>query len=196
MAYVTLAEWKANRGSLSGATQAAFTAAEDAVLQTFLDQAEAELNAQTKKRYEAATETHYFRPCDMAWNNARVLLLKDWLLSVSTLTNGNSTVISPVDYWLLPRGGGPYSAIEIKSSAAGWSFNTDGEISVAGAWGFTATADDRVKRVTMRLAEFFFQKRATTGESQVIGEGQIIVAAMYPEDVRDFILGQRRRQPA
>lgn len=195
MAYVTLAEWKAYRGTLSGAVQVAFSTLEDDSLQTYLDQAQAELDAQCGKSFEAATQTRYYRACDIAWGNSRKLLLDKWLLTVTTLTNGDGTVISSSDYWLMPRGIAPFDAIELKSTAS-WAFGTDGEISVAGTWGFMATADDRVKRVTMRLAEFFYQKRGTTGESQIIGEGQIVVAAQYPKDVQDFITAERRRVPA
>jgi hypothetical protein len=195
MAYVTIAEWRQYRESLSGAVQTAFTAQEDGVLQTFLDQAQAEIEAQTGKTFEAVNATRYYRAGDIAWNNGRVLLLDAWLLSVTSITNGDGVVLSAGDYWLLPRAGAPFNAIELKSSQS-WRFATDGEIAIAGAWGFMQTPDERVKRVTMRLAEFFYQKRATTGESQVIGEGQIVVAAQYPKDVQDFITSERRRVPA
>lgn len=195
MAYVTVAEWKADRGSLSGAVQTAFTTQEDAALQSFLDQAQSELERMTGKTYEAVTETRHFRAGDIRYGYPRVLLLDKWLLSVATLTNGDGTVISASDYWLHPRGSAPYSAIELKS-AASWAFSVDGEVSVAGTWGFMSTADASVKRVTMRLAEFIYQKRGTTGESQVVGEGQVVIAAVYPQDVRDFITAERRRVPA
>jgi hypothetical protein len=194
MAYVTVAEWKAYRGTLSGAVQVAFTALEDASLQLFLDQAQSELERLTGKKFEAETETRYFRAGALVWANPKRLLLDKWLLQVTTLTNGDGAVISASDYWLHPRGAGPYHAIELKSSV-NWRFNTDGEIAVTGAWGFMQQADEGVKRVVMRLAEFYYQKRGVTGESQVIGDGQIVLAAQYPKDVQDFITAERRRVP-
>lgn len=195
MAYVTLAEWKAYRNSLSGAVQSNYSAQDDATLQSFLDQAQSEIEAQCGKTFEAVNATRYYRAGDLMWNNPRVLLLDRWLLSVTTLTNGDGSVIAAGNYWLLPRGDAPYNTIELKSSAS-WAFSVDGEISIAGAWGFMQQADARVTRVVMRLAEFFWQKRSTTGESQVIGEGQIVVAAQYPKDVQDFIIAERRRVSA
>jgi hypothetical protein len=192
MAYVTLAEWKAYRSQLSGGVQSSYSAQEDAILQKFLDQAQAEIESQTCKRFEAATQTRYYRRCDVTWDNPKRLLLDAWLLSVTTLTNGDGAVISAGNYWLQPRGGPPYSEIELKSTSA-WAWGTDGEIAIAGTWGYMTSADARVKRATMRLAEFFWQKRTTTGENQIINEGQIVVAAQYPKDVQDFILAQRRR---
>lgn len=164
-------------------------------MQQFLDQAQAEIEAQTGKRFEAATQTRYYQRCDVVWDNPKRLLLDAWLLTVTTLTNGDGATINASDYWLTPRSGPPYSEIELKSTAA-WAWGTDGEITIVGTWGFMAAANAQVKRVTMRLAEFFWQKRSTTGESQVIGEGQIVVAAQYPKDVQDFIVSQRRRSIA
>lgn len=194
MAYVTISDWKKYRGTLSGATQIAFTALEDEALQDFLNQAQSELERLTGKRYEAESETRYFRAGSIVWGNPKKLLLDKWLLEVTTLTNGDGSVINASDYWLHPRDAGPYLSIELKSSV-NWRFSTDGEISIQGKWGFMNEADDSVKRVTMRLAEFFYQKRGVTGESQVIGDGQIVLAAQYPKDVQDFINAERRRRP-
>lgn len=192
MAYITVDEWKQYRNALSGGVQAPYSAQDNAVLQLFVDQAQAELERQCGKRFEAVTATGYYRCGAIAWDNSKKLLLDNWLLTVTTLTNGDGAVIASGDYWLLPRSGPPYSAIELKSTKS-WAFGTDGEIIVAGTWGFMTAADAAVKRVTFRLAEFFWQKRSTTGESQIIGDGQIVVAAQYPKDVQDFITSMRRR---
>lgn len=184
MAYITLSEFKSYISELSGGVQTSFGGSEDTVLQSFIDQATAEINATTGRSYEATTTTKRFG-ADSVYDE--ILLLDCDLLTVSAVTNGDGATIT--SYTLLPRNTTPYCAIEL--TAASW--DTTADIQVTGAWGYSTSASADVKRVAMRLAYFYWQKRAATGESQIFGDGVIQVAAGYPADVREWLNQHRRR---
>lgn len=189
MAYITLAGFKSYVDELTGGVQSSFTVAEDAVLQSFIDQAQAEIERVTERRFEAATATRYYREDAV---DGDTLHLDADLLSVTTLTNGDGTTITGTDFWLLPDNATPKTAIRLKS-AASWAFGTDGRIAVAGSWGFSATAPEDVKRCAYRLAWFYWSKRSAAGETSVLGDSVVQVAAEYPADVKAVLRRYRRK---
>lgn len=92
---------------------------------------------------------------------AAVLWLGDAdLLSVDSLTNGDGTSISSTSYWLEPRNKKPYRYIRLKSDES-WVFNTDGEISVAGSWGYSTGPDDDLKDFVKQTARYKLDLRSS-----------------------------------
>lgn len=72
---------------------------------------------------------------------SRQLDFDDWLISATTLTNGNGDVIAASDYNLIPYNKPPYYALRTKeNSNIVWendsSNNSEGVITLAGLWGF------------------------------------------------------------
>lgn len=86
----------------------------------------------------------------------RVLWLADDLLSISALTNGDGNVISSTGYWLEPRNKAPYQWIRLKSSET-WQFDTDGEIEVAGTWGYSTAPSAILKGACKQLAAYYYR---------------------------------------
>jgi hypothetical protein len=186
MAYVTLSEFKFYIAEMTGGAQTSYSTSEDALLQTFLNEAQADLETKTGRRFESVTATRRFGD-ESVYEST--LLLDDDLISVTTLTNGDGAVIASTDYVLLPRNRTPKHGIRLINSKA-WV--TTADIQVAGSWGFSATPTEDVKRIVKRLAFFFWQKRTNTGENVVIGESAIQTAAEYPADIKAAILLHRR----
>lgn len=115
-----------------------------------------------------------------------VLWLDKDLLSIVTLTNGDSagTVLTSTEYWLEPRNRAPYEWIRLRSGKS-WVFDTDGEVSVNGIWGYSTAAPATVVQATLRLAEYHYRRRdvseyAVTANNEL---GTITVPAGMPEDV-------------
>lgn len=178
MAYVTIAELKDYRGIDQGA--------DDAVLERLLNFAEAVITAKTRRIFEAATQTRYYRRAQV---DGKVLYLDMPLLTVTTLKNADSgqTTITSAEYWLLPRnGGGPYYAIELKS-AGSWSFATDGEIELAGTWGDRVTAPEDIKQAAIRIVAWAYAQRDTqVFETTLFPDmGMMQLPAGFPADVLD-----------
>jgi hypothetical protein len=187
MAYVTLSEFKSYITEATGGSQSSYSTAENALLQTFLDEAQADLETKTGRRFEGVTATRTFGVESV---NGKKLLMDDDLISVSSIVNGDSATLSSTDWYLLPRNHTPHHAIALVSEA--WDATDD--IQVTGVWGYSQTPSADCKRIVKRLAFFFWQKRTNTGESVVVGEGAIQTASEYPADVKTWIQRHERRQ--
>ncbi len=72
-------------------------------------------------------------------DHGRTLLLRDDLLAVHTLTNGDGAVIASNQYTLLSGSGYPKWAVELlPSTGLAWTYTTDWQnaISIDGTWGY------------------------------------------------------------
>jgi gp6-like head-tail connector protein len=119
--------------------------------------AEKEIDRFCGRHFEAVTATRYYREGYEGFApDGDVLLLDDDLLTVTTLTNGNGSVIPSTGYWLEPRATPPYYLIRLKSAYT-WTFVTDGEVSVAGTWGKTQTAPDDIAEIARELALYLYR---------------------------------------
>jgi hypothetical protein len=181
------------------------TTTDDSLLALCLARAQAAIEAYTHRRFDAHTETHYFRQESVLIPQAywgrdamvevlnptqTVLYLDDDLLSVTTLTNGDGTSITAASYWLEPRNTAPYWYIRLKSTVS-WTFSTDGEISVLGSWGYSSTAPYDIQHACLRLGAYYYrQKDAQVYDTTATPElGVITVPQGMPRDVR-MILDQ------
>lgn len=188
MAYVTLANFKLYIAELNG-VQSSFTSADDTALQVYLDQAIAEINRATARSFEASAST--VKTYGYNDYEGQVLLLGDDCLTVTAVVNGDGLTVASGNYTLLPRNSTPKYAIELHT---GHSWATTADISVTGTWGYSATAGADVQRAVYRLAYFYWQKRLSTGETQLINEGVIQSALEYPADLREWLRSMRRRE--
>lgn len=163
--------------------------ADDSILADCLNASQQGINRYCRRFFEQTTGTYYYREDDIVtlpigsqWRAAggsynvkswdiwpdrqqarvyghTVLDLKRDLLSVTTLTNGEGSVITSTGYWLEPRNStGAYRHIRLKTSES-WIFNTDGEITVAGNWGYTTAPDDLIQEVTKEYAAYLYRMR-------------------------------------
>lgn len=200
MSYAALADFKSYISEMTGDIQTTFTAAENTVLQLFLDQADAEIDGYTGRSFGqgANNHTHYYTEEDI---DGDTLYLDSDLVSVTTLTNGDGTVIASTDYWLLPMNAsvtgqngfdGSYYAIKLKSTT-NWDVPTDGRISVNGRWGFMQGAPVDIVRAAMRIAYWYWAKRNQTGATEIAGEQLTQQSDSYPADVRIVLERYKRR---
>jgi len=186
MAYATLADLKQYRPGASTSTT------DDALLSACLTRAQAYIENECGRTFEAsAALTRYYRPADV--EDGRLYLDRD-LLTVTTLTNGNGTVLGSATYVLEPRNSPPYKRIRLKSTYF-WEFtDADSEISVAGTWGFSTVPPADIVQATIRLASFFYVGK----DSQIFDVtaspefGVITVPQGIPKDVK-LILQARRK---
>lgn len=203
MSYAALADFKSYITEMTGGIQTTYTTAENTVLQQFLDQADAEIDAYCGRSFGqgANNHTHYYTKDDV---DDKTLFLDSDLVSITTLTNGDGTVISSSDYWLLPMNAsitgqngydGSYYAVQLKDGHS-WEFDTDGRISVNGRWGWMQGAPTEIVRAAMRLAYWYWAKRNQTGATEVLGEQLSQQSDAYPHDVRIVLDRYTRRMVA
>ena len=188
MAYLTTDELRAYIGGFESGDS---TTDEDQ-LQDAIDDAVAEFEEATGLTFEASTETRYFTYGVDTDDSGFVLHLDKPLLTVTTLTNGDGTVIPSTDYKLRPLNESPkYEIALLPSKGRTWAYvdDAEGAISVAGTWGYSATVPTDVKRAVKRLAAYYYKQRDAVVE-QVTADpetGQLILPPGYPKDVYKVI---------
>jgi len=184
MAYIVLAELKDYLGIVTGE--------DDALLDLSIDRAVGYIEAQTNRVFEAATATKYYSEFALDPYNSKMLHLDDDLLTITTLTNGDSssTTITSSDYTLLPRNSTPYHQILLKTNGSSyWQFDTDCWVSVAGTWGYSTTPPDDIKQAATVLAAYYYhQKDSQVFDTTAIPEaGVITIPAGIPATVTRII---------
>jgi hypothetical protein len=157
--------------------------ADDAVLETFIDQASRLIDRIANRTFYARTETHTY---DVPWGR-ELMLMDDDLLTITTLSNGDGVAIANTEYKLLPRNITPKYAIVLnESSLVVWeedvNGNNEGVISIVGTWGYSATTPDDIRGACEEIVTGYYKHRFgvnTEGAAIVTGAGVVIT----PEDV-------------
>ena len=188
MSYASLANLKSYLGIATTAT------GDDALLADLLTRAEGIIDAYTGRHFEAETATKYFTIDDIDGQN--LYLWGYDLLSVTKLTNGDGVEIAAGSYKLFPRNDDPKWIIRLNEDQA-WSFaNGDSEISVAGTWGYSATAPADITHACIRLAAFLYRQKDTSADidrPMVTGDGVTIMPSGLPADVQKLLDRYKRR---
>jgi hypothetical protein len=172
---------------------------DDPLLSGAIEDAQSYIESQTNRVFEAVTDTrHYDRSALDRDNSCLLNLFDDDLLTVTTLTNGDSssTAISSDDYWLVDRNlGPPYHGILLKTDITDyWQWDTDYWVTIVGTWGYSAEPPDDIRRATLVLASYYYrQKDAAMFETTAIVEsGAIAIPQGIPATV-DRIIERYKR---
>jgi len=166
--------------------------ADDTVCQQALDAAENYIEEETHRYFESTTATRYYRS-DALWPNYRTLRLDQDLLTITTLTNGDTaaTVIAAANYTLLPRNDAPpYHYIELTDATTiGWEWDTDMWVSVAGTWGWSATPPADVKQAVLLMAAYNYRAKDSSvfTTTAIPGAGVITIPEGIPRFVTETI---------
>jgi hypothetical protein len=123
------------------AATTATSATDDPVVDEILEETSRYCDDTTGRRFYPLQKTYLLDIPSSHYPNSDTLVLTDDLLSLTTLTNGDATVIAAANYNLIPVNDPPYFAIQLKDVASvTWATNTAGSkdqvISVAGIWGY------------------------------------------------------------
>jgi len=170
------------------------TNGDDNLLSDLLTRAAGVIDAYTGRHFEAETATKYFTAAD---TYGRDLNLYGYdLLTVTKLTNGDGIEIASSDYRLFPRNDNPKWIIRL-DEAKYWNWsNGDSEVSVAGTWGYSATAPADITHACVRLAAFIYRQKDTSADIDrplVTGDGVTIMPSGLPSDVQKLLDRYKRR---
>jgi len=190
MAYATLEALKAYTGI------PAATVTDDTLLRDLLERASKAIDTYCSRHFEGVTDTRYY---EMDAVDGNYLVLDDDLISITTLTNGDSssTAITSTYYWLWPRNSGPpYYAIRLKAdqSTHYWEVDTDYFITVTGVWGWALEPPEDITHACIRLAAYYYhQKDAGVYDVTTFPEAGVITTPQgIPRDVRLLLDPYRR----
>lgn len=136
---------------------------DNAVLQRCIDSAQSVIDNNVNRVFEAETATKYYSRESRDPEDSSIIRFKDDLLTITTLSNGDasSTSIAASSYWLLDRNDGPpYHGIQLThASGVVWEWDTDGWVTIAGTWGWSATAPNDIRRAMLRMSAYFYRQR-------------------------------------
>lgn len=95
----------------------------------------------TKRIFQPRPDTRYFDACSIAGGgriNGRELLLDHELYELTSITNGDDSVITSGQYALMPRSGPPYTSILLTPGGISWRGGVNGEVQqvirITGVW--------------------------------------------------------------
>ena len=136
---------------------------DDALLYRLLGRAQTIFEGRTRHTFEAASDsTRYF---DALLNTAGPILMLDApLCAITTITNGDGSVIASDKYVTEPRNDTPYYAIRLRSSSGiSWKSSASGDsenaIAITGRWAYSATAPDDVVDAVIDIATVLYRKK-------------------------------------
>lgn len=171
-------------------------AADDAEMTRILGAVSRWLDDKTGTNFYGASETHYF---DVP--QGRVIKFDEWLVSVTTLTNGDGTVLTTSDYLLLPYNSTPKYGVKLRdTSNYYWAASSTGSwesvITLAGVWGYAASAPADIVQATLEISKIIYRRRMgenTSGIAQVTAAGVVITPQDVPPFVWDVIAYYKKR---
>lgn len=178
--YCTLAEFQAYIAAVSQYSQE-----DDAVIEDIIEAASRLIDDETGRTFYARTETRYY-----SIPEGRALCLDSDLLTVTTLTNGDGAALTTADYYLYPRNSAPYFEIRLKeASSKYWALDGDGNseyvISVAGTWGYAATAPHDIRECCLQITNSVYRRRfgENVNATSIVTPAGVIVT---PKDIPDM----------
>lgn len=193
--YATVAQFQRFKGITNA------DALDDAEIEAMIEEASRMIDAVCSRWFYAYSQTRYYDVPE-----GRELFLEgDDLLTVTTLTNGDTTVLTTADYYLLPRNDSPKYAVVLKESSTYlWeedsSGNAEGAITIAGTWGFVsrAAADpqsarviDNTRRACLMICKQWMEERfgVNVGGNVYITAGGVVQspAGAIPKAAYDMI---------
>ncbi len=179
---------------------------DDSVITDMIEQASRIMDTLCGGRwfYKYSATRYYDLPED------RQLDLGEELISVTTLTNGDATVITTSDYILIDRNNPPYYAIRLKeTSSVVWQLDSSGNseqvITLAGYWGYVdRTATDPKSMAVIKATEDIciaivmnaYKKRYgenATGTATITAAGVVITPDDVPALERRALAGLMRQ---
>jgi hypothetical protein len=179
--YTTTAQVKAiinSKGLVTDST-------DDAVIAQLVTAASVHIDNETHRVFVSASATRYF---DTPLNSR--LLEVDEFTSLTTVTNGDGTVITSADYITIPGNTTPKYGIKLKgSSTYGWTATSAGDIeqaiAIIGYWGYSTACPADIRTAVEGIAVNLYQSRrgqGSDGIAQITAAGVIIT----PKDVPAF----------
>lgn len=136
----------------------------------------------------SADTTRYYQYSDLKHGR---LYLDMPCLSVTSLTNGDSSVIPSGGYRLHPRNESRKHFIELLSGY-GWGFTTDGEIIVVGKFGYSTAVPDNIAEACAMWSAYLLKRYQGALQDATANQelGQLIYSEAIPKQVLALLRGR------
>jgi hypothetical protein len=192
--YCTLSEYKVF--VVSRGQTATTDANDDAVIEDIIEGASRLIDTHTGVTFYGRSGTHYYNTP----SGNTLQIDDDDLLSITTLTNGDGSVISASNYKLLPLNKSPKYEIYLEpGSNLSWKTDSSGDsvgvISINGTWGFSATAPHDVRQACLIIALSEYMRRFgenVTATATVTGAGVVLTPQGMPRNAADLLQSYKK----
>ena len=175
MAYTTLSDVKTYLGIASANTD------DDALLTDLLGTAQAMVDAHCGRTFEASSETTRYLDACYPTVIGRLLYLDRDLCAVSSVANGDGSIIASTDYRMRPAAP-PYQTIQLTiASGLTWTFTGDPwqAIEITGKWAYSASAPDAVVTATKVVTKWLYDQ-GSGGIIQALGQESGLAGQALP----------------
>ena len=171
--------------------------ADDALLSALITRASAAIDTYTGRTFHAALASvkHFDAIADV---RGSVLYVDDDLASITSVTNGDGTTITALQYVTEPRNEPPFYALRLLGSTAlSWTYDQDPEnaIAITGYWAYSTTPPADVVQACVRWAGHMYRSKDAAIYDTVAApeQGIITVPQGMPKDVILALSPYRRR---
>jgi hypothetical protein len=177
----------------------------DALLALFIARAQVVIDRHVGFSFEASADsTRYFDSSDTRKGghvDGRLLLFDTWCSSITSVTNGDATVITSAYYVTEPRNGSRYYGIRLLTSsgytweAKSTTDDVEKAITIVGKWAYSTTAPADITHAALRLALWYYRQRdsSTDLDRPMLAEGVTILPSQVPADVLAILDSYRWR---
>lgn len=179
--YVTLGSFRAylSPDDSLGTTQ-------NTLLQSSLDAAERLVDDYTRRNFLGTAGTVYYNRYSQNLVRDQGFYLREDIVSLTSITNGDGQNIPIGSVWLEPRNAGPpYRIARLKSSYV-YTWNTDSDVIFAGTFGYGTAVPPAVTQAVLEYAAYIFRTK-DVGTPEVAGfpeGGEISYPRGMPTTVR------------
>jgi len=157
---------------------------DDTTIAQVLADSIAQVERETLRTFVASAQTRNYRAvAPYVTQRKTMLTMKEDLVSVTSLTNGDGVVIAASDYQLLPVKGAPFYQIWLLPSASVvFNIGSDGTlIALAGSFGFSAACPGDIFRVILELTDMGYASRSQGSGQEITSRGTIIDMSVWPD---------------
>jgi uncharacterized phiE125 gp8 family phage protein len=169
----------------------------DELLTALIARAQARIDRHCGQTFEASADTtRYFMAASVDEGGAvdgHDLILDAPLCQITSVTNGDGTVIGSGSYIKLPLNAARWYALRLKSSSnVAWTYDTDVEsdlIAVVGRWAYSVTVPDDIVQAATLLSAWYYRRRENANDLDrtVITSGATLLPGRMPQDVMDIL---------
>ena len=177
-------------------------AGDDALLAELVTRASGLIDTHCGRWFSARTETRRY-DASGPHITGRLLLLDADLLSVTAITNGDGTAITPAQIILRPNNWPPYFGVALRATTGlHWVHggSPEGAISIEGTWGYSPTPPPDIVQASIRLSAWLYRQRDTGTEGLtaepapvvITPRGAALAPSRLPNDVLNLLNPYRR----
>jgi hypothetical protein len=179
-------------------------ATDDDLIQSLIAAAQAFIEGPqgAQRLYEAAADTtrRFDAECDV---DGRLLYLDADLCAITSVTNGDGSVIAAGQYVCETSGGArnqtPWRRLRLRSTATvGWVASSttgpENAISIVGRWAYSITPPVRIVQLTREIVAYLYRRRSASGDADrplLTGDGVMILPSALPKGIMAQLYAER-----